>query len=351
VKAIVYHRYGRPLDVLRVEEVEQPVPGPGEALIRVRAAAANALDIHFMRGKPRIARLMMGLRHPKLNRPGADVAGVVEAVGEGCTLKPGDAVFGICRGAFAEYACIKEDKLAPKPPTLSFEEAASLPVAGLTALQGLRDKGRLGRGETVLVNGAGGGIGIFAIQIARALGAEAVTAVCSRGKGNLVRSLGADRVLDYAEEDFTAGPERYDMIFDVASPHGFARNRRALRPGGRVVAAGMTAGGGEPSLRWMLRHIGRLVWGWAYRNSPGRSSSRSSPRATARTSRRSPIGRRTAGSARSSMSATGWSRSPRRSPTSPPAMRPGRSSSASLADQAGASRRALRPPRRRRTSQ
>jgi NADPH:quinone reductase-like Zn-dependent oxidoreductase len=262
VKAIVYHRYGRPLDVLRVEEVEKPVPGPGEALIRVRAAAANALDIHFMRGKPRIARLMMGIRHPKLTRPGVDVAGVVEAVGDGASVKPGDAIFGICRGAFAEYACIKTDKLAPKPPALSFEEAASLPVAGLTALQGLRDKGRLGRDESVLVNGAGGGIGTFAIQIARALGAK-VTAVCSRGKSNLVRSLGADRVLDYAEEDFTAGPERYDMLFDVASPHGFARNRRALRPGGRVVCAGMTAGGGEPSLRFMLRHFARLLWGMA----------------------------------------------------------------------------------------
>jgi len=262
VKAVVYHRYGRPLDVLRVEEVETPVPGPGEALIRVRAAAGNALDIHFMRGKPRIARLMMGLRRPKISRPGVDVAGIVEAVGEGTSLKPGDAVFGICRGAFAEYACLKADKLVPKPPALSFEEAASLPVAGLTALQGLRDKGRLGSGETVLVNGAGGGIGSFAIQIARALGAE-VTAVCSRGKSNLVRSLGADRVLDYAEEDFTAGPERYDMVFDIASPHGFARNRRALRPGGRVVVAGMTAGGGEPSLRFMLRHFRRLIWGMA----------------------------------------------------------------------------------------
>jgi NADPH:quinone reductase-like Zn-dependent oxidoreductase len=262
VKAIVYHRYGRPLDVLRVEEVEKPVPGPGEALIRVRAAAGNALDIHFMRGKPRIARLMMGLRHPKLSRPGVDVAGVVEAVGEGAIVKPGDAVFGICRGAFAEYACIKADKLAPKPPALSFEEAASLPVAGLTALQGLRDKGGLGRGESVLVNGAGGGIGTFAIQIARALGAQ-VTAVCSRGKSNLVASLGADRVIDYSEEDFTAGPERFDMIFDIASPHGFPRNRRALKPGGRVVVAGMTAGGGEPSLRFMLRHFRRLLWGMA----------------------------------------------------------------------------------------
>jgi NADPH:quinone reductase-like Zn-dependent oxidoreductase len=262
MKAVVYHRYGRPLAVLGVEEVEKPIPGPGEALIRVRAAAANALDIHFMRGKPRIARLMMGLRRPKLSRPGVDVAGIVEAVGEGATLKPGDAVFGICRGAFAEYACIGVDRLAAKPAALSFEEAAALPVAGLTALQGLRDKGRLKRGETVLVNGAGGGIGTFAIQIARALGAQ-VTAVCSRGKGNLVRSLGADRVFDYSEEDFTAGPDRYDMIFDVASPHGFPRNRRALRPGGRVVAAGMTAGGGEPSLGWMLRHFGRLVWGMA----------------------------------------------------------------------------------------
>jgi NADPH:quinone reductase-like Zn-dependent oxidoreductase len=243
--------------------VEKPVPGPGEVLIRVRAAAANALDIHLMRGKPRVARLAMGLRSPKLSRPGVDVAGIVETVGEGVTLKPGDAVFGLSRGAFAEYAVTKEDRLARKPAALSFEEAASLPVVGLTALQGLRDKGRLGPGETVLVNGAGGGIGTFAIQIARALGAEAVIAVCSRGKGNLVRSLGADEVLDYAEEDFTAGGRRYDMIFDVATPHGFARNRRALRPGGRILCAGMTAGGGEPSLRFMLRHFGRLMWGLA----------------------------------------------------------------------------------------
>jgi NADPH:quinone reductase-like Zn-dependent oxidoreductase len=157
MKAVVYHRYGRPLDVLRVEEVERPVPGPGEALIRVEAAAANALDIHFMRGKPRIARLMMGIRHPKLSRPGVDVAGIVEAVGEGTALKPGDAVFGTCRGAFAEYSVTKEERLVPKPLALSFEEAASLPIAALTALQGLRDKGRLRSGETVLVNGAGGG--------------------------------------------------------------------------------------------------------------------------------------------------------------------------------------------------
>jgi NADPH:quinone reductase-like Zn-dependent oxidoreductase len=262
MRVLVYHRYGRPLDVLRVEEVERPVPGPGEVLIRVRAAAGNALDIHLMRGKPRVARLAMGLRSPKLSRPGVDVAGIVETVGEGVTLKPGDAVFGLSRGAFAEYAVTKEDRLARKPPALSFEEAASLPVAGLTALQGLRDKGRLGPGETVLVNGAGGGIGTFAIQIARALGAQ-VIAVCSRGKGNLVRSLGADEVLDHAEEDFTAGGRRYDMILDIASPHGFARTRRALRPGGRIVVAGMTAGGGEPNLRFMLRHFGRLIWGMA----------------------------------------------------------------------------------------
>jgi NADPH:quinone reductase-like Zn-dependent oxidoreductase len=262
VKAIVYHHYGRPLDVLRLEEVEKPVPGPGEALIRVRAAAGNALDIHFMRGKPRIARLMMGLRGPKLTRPGVDVAGIVEAVGEGSTLKPGDAVFGNCRGAFAEYAVTREDRLVPKPPALSFEEAAALPVAGFTALQGLRDKGRLAAGETVLVNGAGGGIGTFAIQIARALGAE-VTAVCSRGKSNLVRSLGADEAIDYAEEDFTAGERRFDMIFDIASPWGFSRIRRALRPGGRVVVAGMTAGGGEPNLRFLLRHFARMIGGMA----------------------------------------------------------------------------------------
>jgi NADPH:quinone reductase-like Zn-dependent oxidoreductase len=258
MKAILHHRYGG-AEILRLEEVPTPVPAAGEVLIRVEAASVNALDLHFMRGRPRIARLALGLRGPKRGRPGVDVAGVVEAVGAGIThFKPGDAVFGAARGAFAEYVCTSEDRLALKPDALPFEAAAAIPVAGLTALQGLRDKGGVGPGDQVLVTGAGGGIGSFAVQIARALGAE-VTAVCGAGKANLVRSLGADEAIDYRREDYAAGKRQYDVILDVAASHGFASNRRVLKPGGRVVLAGMTAGGAAPDLRWVLRHFGRML--------------------------------------------------------------------------------------------
>jgi NADPH:quinone reductase-like Zn-dependent oxidoreductase len=260
MNAVIYRRYGGP-EVLERAEVEIPSPGPGEILIRVRAASVNALDLHFMRGRPRIARLATGLRRPRRNRPGVDVAGIVEAVGADVAgFKPGDAVFGACRGAFAEYACAPERALAIKPEDLSFEEAAAIPVAGLTALQGLRDKGAVAAGDRVIVNGAGGGIGTFAVQIAAALGAE-VIAVCGAGKANLVRSLGAGETIDYRREDYTKRTDRFDVILDVAASHGFPANRAVLRPSGRVVIAGMTAGGAEPDLRWMLLHFGRLLGG------------------------------------------------------------------------------------------
>lgn len=262
MKAILHRRYGG-AEVLQLEEVPAPLPGPGEVLIRVLAASVNALDLHFMRGRPRIARLALGLRGPRRGRPGVDVSGMVEAVGAGVTaFNPGDAVFGAARGAFAEFACTPADKLALKPDALSFEAAAAIPIAGLTALQGLRDKGGVGRGDRVLVTGAGGGIGTFAVQIARALGAK-VTAVCGAGKANLVHSLGAGEAIDYRDEDYAQGSGRYDVILDVAASHGFAANRRVLRPGGRVVLAGMTAGGAEPDLRWLLRHFARMLGGLA----------------------------------------------------------------------------------------
>jgi len=213
VKAAVYTRFGPP-DVVHVAEVEKPIPGDDEVLIRIRAASVNPLDWHFMRGTPYIGRLMFGLRKPRITRLGVDAAGEVETVGKNVTeFKPGDAVFGSCRGAFAEYACTAESNLVAKPANVTFEQAATVSVAGRSALQGLRDKGRLQAGQKVLVNGAAGGVGTFAVQIAKSIGAE-VTGVCSKRNVEMVRSIGADRVIDYTREDFTARPERYDMSLD-----------------------------------------------------------------------------------------------------------------------------------------
>ncbi|MEA3065494.1 MAG: hypothetical protein QOJ27_1946, partial [Sphingomonadales bacterium] len=220
MRAAVYRRYGPP-EVVRIEEIARPVPGDGEVLVAVRAASVNPFDRHYMRGRPRIVRLGFGLRRPKLTRPGADLAGTVEAVGRGVTrFRPGDAVFGTARGAFADFVCAAEAKLAIKPAALSFEQAAALPVAGLTALQGLRDHGRLQAGQKVLIVGAGGGIGTFAVQIAKAMGAD-VTGVCSAGKVELVRSIGADRAIDYRREDAARGGELYDLILDLAADRSF----------------------------------------------------------------------------------------------------------------------------------
>jgi len=210
-------------------------------LVRVRAASVNALDWHLMRGIPLVIRLGTGLRRPKNPIPGVDVAGDVEAVGRNVTqFRPGDAVFGIGSGAFAEYVCGKEKNFVPKPAGLTFEQAAAVPVAGETALQGLRDKGQIRRGQKVVVNGASGGVGTFAVQIAKSFEAD-VTAVCSPKNVDMVRSIGADRVIDYTREDFTRDGRRYDLIFDVAGSHSLSECRRALSLNGTLVRAGVSS--------------------------------------------------------------------------------------------------------------
>jgi len=238
MKAIVCRRYGPP-EVLACEEVERPVAGDGEVLVEVRAAGVNPLDSHLMRGRPAVARIFFGLRGPKVERPGRDVAGVVAAVGGSVTrFAAGDAVFGSCRGAFAEYACAAESALAPKPASVTFEQAAAAPVAAYTALQGLRDLGRLAPGRKVLANGAAGGVGTFAVQIARWLGAE-VTGVCGAANAAMVRSLGAEHVVDYTREDFTRSAQRYDLIFDLVGNHPALACRRVLSREGTYVLAGV----------------------------------------------------------------------------------------------------------------
>lgn len=244
MKAIVYHDYGSP-DVLRCEEIEKPRPGDNEVLIKVRAASVNPFDWRLMRGRPLFIRPMIGgLRKPKETRTGRDAAGQVETVGRNVThFKPGDEVFGACPGAFAEYVCAAEDRLVLKPANISFEDAAAVPIAALTALQGLRDNGRIERGQKVLIDGASGGVGTFAIQIAKSFGAE-VTAVCSTGKLETARSLGADHVIDYTREDFTRRGERYDLIFAVNGYHSILDYMRALNQSGIYVMAG----GGWPQM-------------------------------------------------------------------------------------------------------
>ncbi len=245
MKAIVCSNYGPP-DVLRCEEIERPTAGDDEVLLRVCAAAVNPLDAHFMRGMPYFLRLMAGLRKPKDRRLGVDVAGQVAAVGRNVTrFKPGDEVFGSCRGAFAEYACAAESALVTKPANVTFEQAAAAPVAAYTVLQGLRDKGRIQPGQQVLINGAAGGVGTFAVQVAKSFGAD-VTGVCSTRNVEMVRSIGADRVIDYTREDFTKNGQRYDLIFDAVGNHSLLACRRALHPTGIYI------GVGGPSGRWMI---------------------------------------------------------------------------------------------------
>jgi len=255
MKAIICHRYGDP-EALQLEDVEKPTPADGEVLIQIHAASLNAYDAGLMRGRPPILRLILGLRRPKTPL-GRDVAGRIEAAGQSVTqFKPGDDVFGICRGSLAEYACVPQSYLAAKPVNVSFEESAAIPLAGLTALQGLRDAGRIQSGQHVLINGAAGGIGTFAVQIAKSFGAD-VTGVCSARNAEMVASIGADRVVDYARTDFTRGRERYDVIFDLVANHSFLACRRILSPRGVHVAAG--AGGADG--HEFGRRLGRMLTG------------------------------------------------------------------------------------------
>jgi NADPH:quinone reductase-like Zn-dependent oxidoreductase len=255
VKAITYTQYGPP-DVLKLQDVEKPTPKAGEALVKIHAASVNALDWHLLTADIFVARFSEGLFKPKRNRLGADLAGRVEAVGSGVThFQPGDAVYGDIEpfgsGAFAEYAAIPATALAPKPASLTFAEAAALPVAALTALQGLRDVGKIQAGQRVLINGASGGVGTFALQIAKSFGAE-VTAVCSSRNIEQAQALGADRVIDYTKTDFTRSGQQYDLIFAANGYHPLAAYKRALAPGGVYVMAG-----GKTKQIFDV-----MLWGW-----------------------------------------------------------------------------------------
>lgn len=244
MKAIVYHEYGPP-EVLRLEEIAQPSPADEEVLVRIRAASLNMADRHLMRGSF-VIRGMTGLLRPKETRAGVDLAGEVVSIGARITqFRPGDEVFGAARGSFAEYVCAKESRLALKPRNVTFEEAAATPGAATTALQGLRDKGRVHSGQRILINGASGAVGTFAVQIAKALGAH-VTAVCSTRNIEMIRSLGADRAIDYTREDFTRDSERYDVVFDSIGNHSLSSCLRVLRPDGAYVV------NGGPMFRIML---------------------------------------------------------------------------------------------------
>jgi NADPH:quinone reductase-like Zn-dependent oxidoreductase len=249
MKAVIYTDYGSP-DVLEIRDIKKPVPTDDQVLIKVRAAAVNPYDWHFIRGTPYVMRFMMGgIRKPKDPRLGVDYAGTVEAVGKNVTrFKPGDEVFGNRSGAFAEYLCARADRaIALKPANMTFEQAAGVPVAGLTALQGLRDKGKVQPGQKVLINGASGGVGTFAVQIAKTFGAD-VTGVCSTRNLDMVRSLGADHVIDYTKEDFTKGNERYDVILDNVGTQPLSGFRRVLKPNGICV---MIGGGGPNDGKWV----------------------------------------------------------------------------------------------------
>jgi len=243
MRAIAQEAYG-PVDVLRLAEIDKPDIAANEVLVQVRAAGLDRGTWHLMTGQPYLMRLMgFGFRRPKNPVPGLDVAGVVAAVGAEVTrFQAGDEVFGICRGSFAEYAAAREDKLAHKPANLSFEQAAVVPVSALTALQGLRDAGRVKAGQQVLIIGASGGVGTYAVQLAKALGAE-VTGVCSTAKVDLVRSIGADNVIDYTRRDFADGSQCYDLILDMGGNSRLSRLRRALTPTGTLVIVGGEEGG------------------------------------------------------------------------------------------------------------
>jgi NADPH:quinone reductase-like Zn-dependent oxidoreductase len=246
MKAIVQDKYGS-ADVLELRDVEKPQPGDDELLIRVHAAGVDPGVWHLMTGLPYLVRVMgFGIRKPKIRIRGSDAAGTVEAAGRNVThLKEGDPVYGTCDGSFAEYACAKAERFAPKPANLSFEQAAAVPISGMTALNGLRDAGRLQPAQKVLIIGAAGGVGTYAVQLAKAFGAV-VTGVCSTSKAELVRAIGADEVIDYTREDFTDGTRQFDLILDTAGRRPLSQLRRALTPQGTLVIVG-----GEGGDRWL----------------------------------------------------------------------------------------------------
>jgi NADPH:quinone reductase-like Zn-dependent oxidoreductase len=248
MQAIVQDAYGS-ADVLELKDIDKPVPKDNEVLVQVRAAGLHRGDWHVMTGLPYLIRIVvpaLGLRKPKVRVRGMDVAGRVEAVGENVTrFQPGDDVFGWCDGSFAEYACAPEDNVAPKPATLTFEQAAAVPISGFAALQGLRDSGEVQPGQKVLIIGAAGGVGAFAVQLAKAFGAE-VTGVCSTTQVDLVRSIGADHVIDYTRDDITDGTRHWDLILDTAGRRSLSQLRRALTPRGTLVIVG-----GEGAGRWL----------------------------------------------------------------------------------------------------
>jgi NADPH:quinone reductase-like Zn-dependent oxidoreductase len=255
MKAIISCEYG--VDNLRLAEIEKPTPTDDEVLIRAHAASVNPVDGHTIRGAW-LMRPMSGMRKPKNTRFGTDFAGVVEGVGKDvANYKLGDEVFGAKNGALAEYICVKADRaVVMKPSNVTFEQAGSVGVAGVTALQGLRDKGRIQTGQKVLINGASGGVGTFAVQIAKAFGAD-VTAVCSTRNVDLVKSIGADRVIDYTKEDFTKADRHYDVIYDLVGNHSFSERRKILTPKGICVLAGVGGAGAHPET---MGRIGANFW-------------------------------------------------------------------------------------------
>ena len=245
MKAIVHHTYGSP-DLLEFQDVDKPVAKDDELLVRVHASSVNPADWYRVAGTPYVGRMGGGLRRPKVKAAGLDFAGQVEAIGRKVTgFQPGDEVFGARLGAYAEYLCVRATKVAPKPANVTFEQAAAVPVAALTALQGLRDTGRIRSGQRVLINGASGGVGTFAVQVAKSFGAH-VTGVCSTRNVDLVRSIGADEVVNYTRQDFTGDGQRYDLIFDAVGNRSVADRRRALSPTGILVVVGGPKGG-----RWL----------------------------------------------------------------------------------------------------
>src|SRR5947199_1459558 len=260
MKAIVYCDYG--LKNLKLENIEKPTPNDDQLLVRVRAASVNPYDWHFIEGTPKIMRAMgVGLRKPKDTRLGVDFAGTVEAVGKNVTqFKPGDDVFGGRGGAFAEYVCPRANRaVAIKPANITFEQAASVNIAGITALQAVRDKGKVQPGQKVLINGASGGVGTFAVQIAKSFGAD-VTGVCSTRNVDLVRSLGADHVIDYTKEDFAKGAERYDVMLDNVGNHSLSECRGVLTPNGKYVLIG----GGGANEQAFLGGLGKALWAMVF---------------------------------------------------------------------------------------